>query len=82
MLFALQCAAVFTVAAINDYVWSRYIAAVGARRAAASGMWAAGTLLLGSFGIVSYAQNYWLVIPAALGCFTGSYLAVRRMAAP
>ena len=71
--------AVFTVAAANDVVWTRYIAAVGARKAAPAGMWAMGTLLLGAFGIVSYTADHWALIPAALGCFAGTYLTVLRM---
>jgi hypothetical protein len=78
MPFALLCAAVFTVAACNDAVWSKYILAVGQKRATHAGLWAAGTLLLGAFGIVSYTTDHWLAIPAAAGCFVGSYTAVKR----
>lgn len=78
MSFPLLCVAVFTVAACNDFVWSRYIAAVGQKRAAHAGLWAAGTLLLGAFGICSYTTDHWLAIPAAAGCFVGSYTAVRN----
>lgn len=77
-MFALLALAVFTVAAVNDFVWSRYIRAVGEKRAGHAGSWAAGTLLLGAFGIMNYTSNHWLVLPAAIGCFTGSYIAVRN----
>lgn len=71
-------ALVFIVMAINDWVWSRYIAEVGAKRAARAAVWGSLTLLFGAFNVVSYTHDHWAVVPAVAGAFVGTYVAVKR----
>ena len=71
--------AVFSAAAVNDVVWTKYIAAVSGHKALAAGLWATGTILLGAFGIVSYTADHFALIPAAAGAFVGTYFTVRWM---
>lgn len=68
---------VFTAVASADVCWARYVGAVGARSRWVASSWAAALYVLGSFSVVEYTANHWLLIPAVLGSFAGTAVGVR-----
>lgn len=61
----------------NDLVWAKYVKNVQNDKPLAAASWAAGTLALGGFNIISYAHDSWALIPAIAGAFLGTFLIVR-----
>jgi uncharacterized membrane protein YfcA len=68
---------VFLLTAVLDFVWARYTAHVGAARAIAASLYASFIFSVGGLVTVAYTVNHWLLVPAALGAFLGTYVAVR-----
>lgn len=61
-----------------DYAWTKYIAAAAAKHPHKAAAWSAAIILVGAVNIISYTQNHWLIIPAVLGAYAGTWLAVWR----
>lgn len=76
----LAAPAVFASMVACDLCWARYVrhASDGSRWLA--GFWAVGLFAAGAFSVVSYVDNHWLLIPAALGSFTGTVAGVKAKA--
>lgn len=68
----------FTACALMDFAWAAYIKRVANHQALASSAWAVAVFLLGAVGVINYTADPWLLIPAAIGCFAGTYAAMRR----
>lgn len=73
MNFLYDCILVFLLVFGADIIWARYISAiaVGKRFLAAN-----YSMLIWCFGAVSFAEfisNYWLIIPACIGAWVGTY---------
>lgn len=69
--------AVFFAYVALDFCWSKYTKMVGQDRALAAANWAVALLLIGAFGLLGYVQNHWLLVPAALGSWIGTYCSLR-----
>lgn len=68
--------AVFVSLALLDFCWAKYIHHLADRHAVQAGLWS-GVITLGSaFAVISYTANHWLLIPAVLGAFVGTWAAV------
>lgn len=74
---ALQAAAVFVAIFVLDFVWARYTYAMTQERPWAAGFYGAAIFLLSGFSVVQYTTNHWLLIPAAIGGFAGTFAAVK-----
>jgi hypothetical protein len=77
MTWAVEWLAVFAAMFALDFIWARYTRAVGEKAAARSSAWATLIILVSGFVTTSYVSNPWLLVPAAIGAFTGTYAAVR-----
>lgn len=75
---AYKAALVFAALFALDFVWARYARAMTEQRAARSAHYAAGIILLSGFGITQYASEPLYLIPAALGAWLGTYVAIRK----
>lgn len=73
MNLAINSIVVFTVAAAVDAVWTQYIQAAARGKPLAAAIWSAMTILCGSFVTVEYIANKWMILPAVLGGFVGTY---------
>lgn len=62
---------------VVDILWVYYIRRSGQGKAAGAASFATLILLCGSFVTISYTSDHRMVIPAAIGSFIGTYLAVR-----
>jgi hypothetical protein len=68
--------AVFVALFALDFIYARYNVATTTGRALASAHYAALIILLGGFGIVQYAHDPLMLIPAAFGAWGGTFCAV------
>jgi hypothetical protein len=60
----------------TDYAWSLYVAAIKNGAALTAGGWAVALFLLGAFTVLGYTKNKWLLIPATIGAFAGTWAGV------
>jgi len=60
-----------------DYAWARYTAGIAGRDARRASLWSAVIILLSACTVVAYTTNRWMVVPAALGAYVGTFVAVR-----
>jgi hypothetical protein len=75
-LFIVKAVIVFLALCITDVCWAYYINKVKDGSPLHSAKWAVFLYLTGSVGTISVVNDPWLVIPASLGAFCGTYLAV------
>ena len=68
----------FFAVAFVDYIYVKYLDAVGAKRPWTAGAIAAGLYLAGGAVTVAYIQEPGVVVAGALGALAGTGLAVRR----
>jgi hypothetical protein len=71
---------VFTVTAINDVVWTKYIRRTGEGKAKEASHWAALTFVFAGVSFNSYLEHRWLFLVAAAGAWVGTYYSVKREA--
>lgn len=74
----LQAAITFCAMFALDFVWVFYTKAVTARRVYPAGGWAAGITVLNAIAAIIYVGDPWMIIPAGVGAFAGTLLAMRR----
>jgi hypothetical protein len=68
---------VFIVMTLTDFVWAQYTAAIAKDKAFPAGLWSIGIILFGSYVTKSYVDDYWMIIPASIGAFAGTFLSVK-----
>ena len=73
----LQFLGVFAALFALDFVWARYTFALNSKSVFGSSNYAAVLILLSGAAAVGYTSNPWLLIPAAMGAWCGTALAVR-----
>lgn len=61
---------------VSDYIWARYISTVANADSIVAANWSFLTIALGALVVVSYVDDRRLIIPAAIGAWIGTYLAV------
>jgi hypothetical protein len=50
---------------------------VGNGEALGASFWAMPCYLLGSLAVISYTSNHWLLVPAMLGAFCGTWVGMK-----
>jgi hypothetical protein len=73
-----QWVAVFFSMVFVDMLWAKYMLALAGKQAMKSALLSGGIILCGVFTTISYVENHWLVIPAAIGAFIGTYFTVKH----
>lgn len=76
MSFPILCIISFLALFVTDLCWAFYISRVKDHQPLRSALWAVGLFLTGAIGTISYVNDPWLLIPAAIGAFSGTFLAV------
>jgi hypothetical protein len=71
-----QSLIVFLALFTTDICWAFYISRVKDGNPIHAAKWAVFLYLTGSVGTLGIVHNQWLLIPAGLGAFAGTYLAV------
>ena len=69
---------VLLAVAFADYVWARYIQACADRRTWLAAICSSVIVLLGGFTTLSLVDDPRYLVPAALGAYVGTVVAVRR----
>ena len=72
----LDFAAVFLCTFLADVCWARYIGHVGTGSRWHAANWSGLLFLLGSFSVLGYTTNHWLLVPAVLGAYFGTVMGV------
>jgi uncharacterized membrane protein YfcA len=57
-----------------DFVWARYTLNLVKKYHATSGGYAATIMLLNGVVTLTYVHDPWMILPAAVGAFVGTYL--------
>lgn len=68
---------VFLSVFLLDFVWAKYTYAMTEKRALGAGTYSAAIIVLSGTAAVGYVHNPWMLIPAALGAFVGTFVAVK-----
>lgn len=67
---------VFAVYVAIDFVWALYTKHIMAKDSTAAGLSSAAIIFLNGLGTIGFTSNHWLLIPAGLGAFAGTWLAI------
>lgn len=68
---------VFAALFVLDFVFARYTKSIGDLRAMPASSYAAVIVVLNGAAAVGYVHEPWLLVPAMLGAFTGTWLSVK-----
>jgi hypothetical protein len=66
---------------VVDIVWTIYISSVAMKKPMLAGVASSISLVINSFVVVSFVDDYWYIVPAGIGTFIGTSVAgeyVRR----
>jgi len=61
-----------------DYIYAEYTKACGDRRPLLASAMASLMLFFGGFVVSMYVDDPWMLIPASIGAFFGTYFSVMR----
>jgi hypothetical protein len=70
---------IFTFIAIFfvDIFYVYYLKSVTESSALKASFWGAAMWLVASFAVIEYTANHWLLIPACLGAFCGTWVGIK-----
>jgi uncharacterized membrane protein YfcA len=70
---------VFTFFAVFfvDIFYTYYLKTVIENKALKASFWGAVVWLIGSVAVIEYTANHWLLIPACIGAFCGTYVGIK-----
>ena len=60
-----------------DVVYTYYLRCVATNNVLGASFWSIACYLLGSVAVINYTTNHWLMIPACLGAFFGTYVGMK-----
>lgn len=60
-----------------DFVWAFYTKAIQRHAPMASALWAVAILAFNGVAQIGYINDPWLLVPAAVGAFGGTYCAMK-----
>lgn len=58
----------------TDIFYTYYLKAVQEERVVGASMWAVIVFIIACVAVINYTTNYWLLIPAGVGAFCGTYV--------
>ncbi len=58
----------------TDIFYTYYLKSVQEEQVMKASLWAAVVFVIACIAVINYTTNYWLLIPAALGAFCGTYV--------
>jgi uncharacterized membrane protein YfcA len=62
---------------VTDIFYTYYLKAVHEEHAAKASAWAAMVYVIAAIAVIEYNSNHWLLIPAAVGAFCGTWAGMR-----
>ena len=70
---------VFGVYVVFDILYALYVLCVSRKLPVTASAVSAALYSLGAYGVMTYLENPWYLVPLACGAFVGTYIAVRFM---
>jgi ABC-type Fe3+-siderophore transport system permease subunit len=67
----------FIAVTVVDIFYTYYIKSVNDNKAEIAGFWGAVVWLFGSIAVIEYTSNHWLLIPACMGAFCGTWIGIK-----
>jgi hypothetical protein len=67
---------VFAATIVSDFVWAKYMASVAGGTPLVAANWSVLIIAIGAYLVVSYVDDKRLIVPACMGAWLGTYLAV------
>jgi hypothetical protein len=61
----------------TDIFYTYYLKAVQDEQVMRASMWATVVFLIACVAVINYTTNYWLLVPAAVGAFCGTWIGMR-----
>jgi hypothetical protein len=68
----------FGVMVVLDATWAAYVRFAAERMPVRAGLSSMAIYAMGSALTLTYVEDHWTIVPAMLGGFVGTYLAVRK----
>lgn len=62
---------------VLDLCWALYTSNVQNKNAVGAASWALALYVIGAFVTIGWMHNHWLLIPACLGSFAGTFIGVK-----
>lgn len=73
----LEIIAIVAVSFIIDVLWAVYISEIAKNKPLSSAMAGSFIYLLGALITIAYVSNPWMIVPAVIGGFFGTYFTVK-----
>lgn len=70
--------AAFFLMVVLDYGWAQYIANISDKKALSASIWSVIIYLVGASLVLLVVEDRAIMLPASLGTFVGTYIAVKR----
>ena len=67
-------AVTFFAVFFTDIFYTWYLRSVQEEQIVKASLWATVVFLVACIAVINYTTNYWLLIPAGLGAFSGTYV--------
>lgn len=70
----LEVVSTFFALFFTDIFYTYYLRSVQSDQPLASSIWAVIVFAVASLAVINYTTNHWLLIPACMGAFCGTYV--------
>jgi uncharacterized membrane protein YfcA len=67
----------FIAVTVVDIFYTYYLKSVNENKAVVAGFWGAVVWLIGSIAVIEYTSDHWLLIPACIGAFFGTWIGIK-----
>ena len=61
----------------TDIFYTYYLKAIQEEQILKASLWAVVVFVIACVAVINYTTNYWLLIPAGLGAFCGTYVGMK-----
>jgi uncharacterized membrane protein YfcA len=61
----------------TDIFYTYYLRSIQNERALAASIWAVMVFVIASVAVINYTTDHWLLIPACMGAFCGTWVGMR-----
>jgi uncharacterized membrane protein YfcA len=73
----IEWVATFFALFFTDVFYTYYLQAVQNNEAMKASIWGVVVFFVAAIAVVNYTTNHWLLVPACLGAFLGTYVGIR-----
>ena len=70
----LEYVVTFFAVFFTDIFYTYYLKAVQEEQTVKASLWASIVFIVACVAVINYTTNYWLLIPAGVGAFCGTYV--------